>query len=70
MYDYLRPDRIPLEHRVRVLATRLELAEEHIRLGRVDGRDWNRRRDYLVGWLDMALFDLYNNKPVSRSLDN
>jgi hypothetical protein len=50
---------IRLEQRVRILASRLVLAEQHVRRRTVDGRDWEWRRDYLIAKLDLALFDLY-----------
>ena len=56
---FLRTKRLRLERRVQVLAHRLALAQEHVRVGTIDGRDWERRRDYLIGWLDLASFELY-----------
>ena len=52
-------ERLQLECRVRLLARRLWVAEKHVRVCTVDGRDWIRRRDYLIGWLDDAAFKLH-----------
>jgi hypothetical protein len=59
MTGVLETNLFKLERRARIMVRRLMLAQTHVRAGTEDGRDWKKRRDYLIAWVDIALCDLH-----------